>query len=183
MLLLSLASIVSAVTSSSSDKTVASRANPLRLPFFHKSSLVSLPSEKRFSSSECGGKTYFLRNEDTDGYMIRNVSKEKTAYTNDYSWKVVQRGGGLGVSSLIPAGYNPFGYQITELGQTFLEFGGSLDSDVGRFLASVKTRKRFEAIKSQWLEILRVSKKGQCMRIYRSIEELIEFCLKAGFLD
>eukprot|EP00536_Pseudo-nitzschia_multiseries_P002635 jgi/Psemu1/183973/e_gw1.35.133.1 len=98
------------------------------------------------------------------------------------SWKVIPRGG-FSISSIIPAGYNPFGYCITELGQKFLEFDGSLDSDVGRLLASVKSRKRFDTIKSQWLEIIKVSKKGQSMRIYRQLEDLINFCLKAGFLD
>ena len=43
--------------------------------------------------------------------------------------------------------------------------------------------KRFDAIKSQWLEILRISKKGQSMRIYKSLQELIDFCLAAGFLN
>ncbi len=78
---------------------------------------------------------------------------------------------------------NPFGYQITDLGLTFLEFDGSLESDVGRFLASVKSRKRFEAIKSQWLEILRVSKTGQSMRIYKSLDDIIKFCINANLLD
>lgn len=34
--------------------------------------------------------------------------------------------------NLFPSGYNPFGYGLTPLGQRFLEFDGSLDSDVGR---------------------------------------------------
>jgi len=93
------------------------------------------------------------------------------------------RGGGL--SSLVPAGYNPFGHKITPLGLQFLEkFDGSLESDVGRFLASMKTtRKRFDTIKSQWLEIVRVSKKGQSMRIYKNLQRLIDFCLAAKLLD
>jgi hypothetical protein len=90
----------------------------------------------------------------------------------------INRGGGW-----IPAGYNPFGYQITELGETFLKFEGSLDSDVGRFLASCKSRKTLATIKAQWLEILRASKKGQSMRIYRSLDDLIKFCLDARLLD
>ena len=87
--------------------------------------------------------------------------------------------------NLIPAGYNPLGYRITELGLKFLEFDGSLDCDVGRFLAGMKTgtRKSFATIKEQWLEIVRVSKQGQSMRVYRTLEELIDFCLKAGFLN
>ena len=85
----------------------------------------------------------------------------------------------------LPAGYNPFGYRITDLGQKFLEFEGSLDGDVGRFLASMKSgsRKSTKTIKEQWLEIVRVSKKGQSLRIYRLLDELIEFCVKAGFLN
>lgn len=89
------------------------------------------------------------------------------------------RGGGL-----IPAGWNPFGYKISDLGLRYLEFDGSLDSDVGRFLASLKSeRKTFATMKSQWLEVLRVSKTGQSMRIYRKLQELIDFCLKAGLID
>ena len=84
---------------------------------------------------------------------------------------------------MIPAGYNPFGYRITELGDSFLEFEGSLDSDVGRFLASLKTRKKLAELKSQWLEIVRVSKSSQTMRIYRTIDDLIAFCIKARLLD
>ncbi len=91
----------------------------------------------------------------------------------------IPRGGG----TLIPAGYNPFGYKITSLGEEFLKFDGSLDSDVGRLLASLKQRKRFATIKEQWLEILRVSKTGQSMRILRTLQELIDFCLKAGLID
>jgi hypothetical protein len=93
---------------------------------------------------------------------------------------IVPRGGGF---SLIPGGYNPFGYKVTELGLEFLEFDGSLDSDVGRFLASVRVRKRLADIKSQWLEIVRASKTGQSMRIYRTLDDVIKFCVKAGFLD
>ena len=91
----------------------------------------------------------------------------------------IPRGGGL------LAGYNPFGYALTPLGRQFIEdFDGSLDCDVGRFLASLKSgRKRQSALKEQWLEITRVSKSGQSFRIYRKLNDLIEFCLKAGFID
>jgi hypothetical protein len=134
--------------------------------------------------------TYFrLTHDDTDGFMMtldndKLDSTTTTTTTNSpCSWTTIERGGGL--SSFVPAGYNPFGYKITELGSQFLEFDGSLDSDVGRFLASVKTtkRKRFDTIKEQWLEIVRVSKKGQSMRIYRNLEDLIAFCIKAKLLD
>ncbi len=84
----------------------------------------------------------------------------------------------------ILAGWHPLGYGITDLGLQFLEFDGSLDSDVGRFLASFKSgRKRFSTLKDQWLEIVRVSKTGQSMRVYRKLEELLTFCVKAGFLS
>ena len=89
------------------------------------------------------------------------------------------RGGGV-----LPAGYNPFGYKITSLGERYLGYDGSLDSDIGRFLSSVKVkRKSLKDLKSEWVEIVKVSKKGQSMRIYRSLDDLIDFCLKAGFLD
>lgn len=90
----------------------------------------------------------------------------------------ISRGGGI-----IPAGYNPFGYKITELGERYLALQGSLDSDLGRFLASLKTRKTSSAIKDQWLEIVRVNKAGQSMRIYRTLDELLKFCLEAGFIN
>jgi hypothetical protein len=139
-------------------------------------------------------KYFHLAHDDTDGFMMTldndkvvstaTATTTTTTTTNPpYSWTTIERGGGL--SNFVPAGYNPFGYKITELGSQFLEFDGSLDSDVGRFLASVKTtkRKRFHTIKEQWLEIVRVSKKGQSMRIYRNLEDLIAFCIKAKLLD
>lgn len=84
-----------------------------------------------------------------------------------------------------PAGYNPFGYSLTEFGKKFLDFDGSLDSDIGRFLSTLKggQRKTAAVMKEQWLEIVRVSKKAQSMRIYRKLDDMIEFCLKAGFID
>ncbi|KAI2494074.1 hypothetical protein MHU86_20478 [Fragilaria crotonensis] len=86
----------------------------------------------------------------------------------------IPRGGGL-----LPGGWNPFGYKITELGEQYLGFHGSLDSDVGRFLASLKTRKSAATLKAQWVEIIKVSKQGQSMRIYRMFQELLQFCLAA----
>ena len=97
--------------------------------------------------------------------------------------RMMQRGGG-GLS-LIPAGHNPFGYKTTELGELFLDFGAScLDSDLGRVLASIKQqRKTMPSIKTTWLEIVRVSKTTQSMRIYRTLQDLIDFCLAAGLID
>lgn len=95
--------------------------------------------------------------------------------------------GGAAAAALnpFPSGYNPFGYGLTDLGKEYLAFDGSLDSDVGKFLSSLKTGKRKSAsvMKEQWLEVVRVSKQGQSMRIYRRLDELISFCLKAGFID
>ena len=88
------------------------------------------------------------------------------------------RGGGL-----IPGGWNPFGYKITKLGEQYLAFGGTLDGDVGRFLTSLKTRKTTAAIKSQWVEIVKVTKTGQTMRIYRTLNDLIKFCVDAGLIN
>ena len=97
------------------------------------------------------------------------------------------RGGAAAAAALnpFPSGYNPFGYGLTDLGKEYLAFDGSLDSDVGRFLSSLKSGKRKSAavMKEQWLEVVRVSKQGQSMRIYRKLDEMISFCLKAGFID
>ena len=91
------------------------------------------------------------------------------------------RGGG----ALIPAGYNPFGYKITALGEQFLEIHKNcLESDVGRFIASLKNkRKSYATLQQEWLEIVRVSKSGQTMRIYRTMKEMIDFCIAARFID
>jgi hypothetical protein len=90
----------------------------------------------------------------------------------------IPRGGGW-----LPGGWNPFGYKITPLGEQYLSFDGSLDSDVGRFLASLKVRKTVATLKAQWIEIVKVSKQGQSMRIYRILQDLLKFCLEAGFID
>ena len=90
----------------------------------------------------------------------------------------VPRGG-----AFLPAGWNPFGYRITPLGEQFLSFDGSLESDVGRFLASLKTRKSAAVLKSQWIEIVKVSKTGQTMSIYRMLQDLLNFCVAAGFIN
>jgi hypothetical protein len=91
------------------------------------------------------------------------------------------RGGG---GSIFPAGWNPMGYKITPLGERFLSMGDSLSCDVGRFLASLKSnRKRRSILKDSWLEIVRASKTGQAMRIYRTIDDLLDFCLQAGLVD
>jgi hypothetical protein len=185
LFLLFLTSILVGSTSSTpTNKGFESVVNHLRLPFVHK--LSSLPTSlEKYVLPSYEGTTFLLHEKRERAFLLENTSiaTKDTSTTYDYSWKDVERGGGFGLSSLVPAGYNPFGYQITELGKKFLGFDGSLDSDIGRFLASVKTRKRFDGIKSQWLEILRVSKVGQSMRIYRSLKELIAFCLEAGFLD
>lgn len=107
------------------------------------------------------------------------IADENPREELDFANAIGCRGGGW-----IPAGYNPMGYKISALGETFLEFGETcLESDVGRFLASIKTRKTLSTIQSQWLEIVRVSKKGQSMRVYRNLQALIEFCLAARLID
>ena len=88
------------------------------------------------------------------------------------------------LSRIVHCRYNPFGYGLTELGKQYLRFNGSAESDVGRFLSTLKSgRKKQATIKEQWLEIVRVSKQGQSMRIYRTLDDMIEFCLSAGFID
>jgi hypothetical protein len=100
----------------------------------------------------------------------------------DLSKAVVSLRGGGG--SIFPAGWNPMGYKITPLGERFLSMGDSLSCDVGRFLASLKSnRKRRSILKDSWLEIVRASKTGQAMRIYRTIDDLLDFCLQAGLVD
>jgi hypothetical protein len=100
----------------------------------------------------------------------------------DLSKAVVSLRGGGG--SIFPAGWNPMGYKITPQGERFLSMGDSLSCDVGRFLASLKSnRKRRSILKDSWLEIVRASKTGQAMRIYRTIDDLLDFCLQAGLVD
>lgn len=89
-----------------------------------------------------------------------------------------------GGANIFPAGWNPFGYKITNLGLDFLKYEGSLESDIGRFLKSLtNSRKTKETLKASWLEVVRVAKTGQSMRIYRQLDELIQLCLSAGFID
>ena len=116
------------------------------------------------------------------GVTLGRYHEQQPLYNSTLNKSIQSLRGGV---TLIPAGYNPLGYKITALGLKFLEIDGCLDSDVGRFLAGMKTgtRKSQSAIKDQWLEIVRVSKQGQSMRIYRTLDELIDFCLKAGFLN
>lgn len=110
------------------------------------------------------------------------ISKSVLVYAEDCkdSFVLGCRGGGF-----LPAGYNPFGYKITALGERFLEFGTTcLESDIGRLLASLKSkRKTLATIQTEWLEIVRISKKGQSMRIYRSLQDMIDFCLAARLID
>jgi hypothetical protein len=117
-------------------------------------------------------------------YLLPHVdAKKKTPLpfvTKNHATSFIDipRGGGW-----IPGGWNPFGYKITPLGEQYLSFDGSLDSDVGRFLASLKTRKTAATLKAQWIEIVKVSKQGQTMRIYRILKDLLKFCVEAGFID
>ena len=87
------------------------------------------------------------------------------------------RGGGL------LAGRNPFGYAMTPLGEQFLDFDGSRDSDLGRLLASLKARKTVATLRSEWVEVLRYAKSGQAVRILKGLDDLLAFLLKAGFIN
>jgi hypothetical protein len=96
------------------------------------------------------------------------------------------RGGGgasAGRSWWIPSGYHPYGYQITALGEEFLSFPGSLECDLGRFLASLKTRKTTYALKNAWLEVIRNSKTAQALNVYKNIDRMLQYCLKAKLID
>ena len=81
------------------------------------------------------------------------------------------------------AGLNPFGYKISERGETFLEYEGSRDSDLGKLLSSLKQRKTTSRIKSEWLELMRYSKTGQSVRIYKDLDAMLALLLKMGLID
>jgi hypothetical protein len=101
----------------------------------------------------------------------------------------IRGGGGGGTATTtgrswwIPSGYHPYGYQITVLGEEFLSFPGSLECDLGRFLASLKTRKTTYALKNAWLEVIRNSKTAQAMNVYKNIDKMLQYCLKAKLID
>lgn len=119
---------------------------------------------------------------DHPSWSLRSLPPKKTTSQTTIALHQVislSRGG----DGWLPAGYNPFGLQITSLGKKYLKFGGSMDGDVGRLLSSLKSRKKMADIQSTWLEIVRASKQGQSMRIYRTLEDLIQFCLDAGLID
>lgn len=87
----------------------------------------------------------------------------------------------------IPAGWNPFGYKLSELGERFLASEGARDCDVGRFLASFNStlksgRKTRASVKSEWLEVLRYAKTEESSRIYRTLDDLLNLCIAAGFI-
>jgi hypothetical protein len=129
------------------------------------------------------GHFFFLDSSSENVHIARHTEHMlplSTLRTNK-NWLLDQRGGG----GLIPAGYHPFGYKITPLGEQFLEIHKNcVESDVGRFISSLKrTRKTFATLQQEWLEIVRVSKSGQTMRIYRTMKDMIEFCLAARLID
>lgn len=120
-------------------------------------------------------------NQDNAASVINDITVTTTTKKKTSIFEKISRGG----ASLIPAGYHPLGYKLTTLGTTFLSFDGSLDSDIGRFLSTFKSGKRRSKsdLKDILLEIVRVSKTGQSMRILRKLNDLIDFCLKVGFLS
>ncbi|KAL3791118.1 hypothetical protein ACHAW5_004536 [Stephanodiscus triporus] len=135
-----------------------------------------------------------LENEDHFHPPVEFCNRMKKIWTSNPDASRVSslpRGGAAAAAAAafnpFPAGYNPFGFGLTDLGKTFLDFEGSIESDVGRFLSTLKSgggkRKSASVLKDQWLEIVRVSKTGQSMRIYRRLDDMIEFCLKAGLVD
>lgn len=143
--------------------------------------IVLLPSVKRVFCFLLYINLCFVSSHETNSHSLLlkpvfgvNVNSKRTSCL---AW-CIPRGG-----AFLPAGWNPFGYKITPLGEQFLSFDGSLDCDVGRFLASLKTRKTAATLKSQWIEIVKVSKTGQTMRIYRMLQDLLNFCVAAGFIN
>jgi len=119
-------------------------------------------------------------NFDMDGFSSMGTAQLLSTLRTNLGVLLDQRGGGF-----FPAGYHPFGYKITALGEQFLGIHNNcLECDVGRFIASMKTqRKSFATLQQEWLEIIRVSKSGQIMRIYRTMRDMIDFCLAAGLID
>mmetsp|Transcript_27847 Transcript_27847/g.88516 ORF Transcript_27847/g.88516 Transcript_27847/m.88516 type:complete len:130 (-) Transcript_27847:74-463(-) len=81
------------------------------------------------------------------------------------------------------AGINPFGYKITDLGEKFLAFDGSKESDLGRLLSSLKSRKTTSQIKAEWIELVRFSKTAQAAHILRTLQELLDFLLATKMID
>mmetsp|Transcript_795 Transcript_795/g.3290 ORF Transcript_795/g.3290 Transcript_795/m.3290 type:complete len:140 (-) Transcript_795:1521-1940(-) len=81
------------------------------------------------------------------------------------------------------AGYHPFGYKITPLGEQFLAFNGIRDSDLGRLLSSLKSRKTYSTIKREWIELTRFSKTAQAAHIMKSLREMLDFLLAARLID
>ena len=126
-----------------------------------------------------------LQDVSIEGHKLLKCDATKNVCVGVDILRQIPRGGAAAALNPFPSGYHPFGYGLTDLGKEFLSYDGSLESDVGRFLASLKTGKRKSAatMKEQWLEVVRVSKQGQSMRVYRKLDDLISFCLKAGFID
>ena len=138
---------------------------------------IPLEASKYIDSLHKNGKN---ANGKIDNYHLKSQALNVREY-HDFS--IIQQTVDLRGGSIF-AGWNPLGYGITNLGLEFLEFDGALSCDVGRFLASFKSgRKRYGMLKQQWLEIVRVSKQGQSMRIYRKLDELLSFCLNAGLIN
>lgn len=118
------------------------------------------------TNHQCTSTTYHKRQRQRLSFLTRKI--------------VALRGGGW---KCIPAGWHPYGYQITALAEAFLAWEGSKESDLGRFLISLKDRKTRYAVRTAWLEVLKNSKSAQAMRIYKNVDDLIRFCLKAKFID
>jgi hypothetical protein len=66
--------------------------------------------------------TAFFEKDELTNHNANNLVEQVATVLSNGLVNDIHRGGGL-----IPAGYNPFGYKITPLGQAFLEFDGSLE--------------------------------------------------------
>mmetsp|Transcript_54 Transcript_54/g.109 ORF Transcript_54/g.109 Transcript_54/m.109 type:complete len:157 (+) Transcript_54:194-664(+) len=142
---------------------------PLLLVFHFSSIRISSAASPPFSTSSSIAFRQHQQQESVSPVIVGSLLLDNTLSI---------RGGGI-----IPGGWNPMGYRITKLGEQFLSFDGTLDTDIGRFISSLKRRKWKSTLKSEWLEILRASKSAQTMRIYRTLDDLLKFCLKAGFIN
>lgn len=116
--------------------------------------------------------------------FVANKLAPKVSSSDEIVSQMVELRGG---SLWAPAGYHPFGYKLTPLGEEFLLTEGSRECDVGRFLASLKStltgsRKTTATIKSEWLELVRYAKTQEASRIYRTLDALLVFVLKCGFI-
>lgn len=171
-------------------QSIHTRMMPSLLKFAILSLLLTFALCEKIYSTELHAVRYCALTDDTHcstgsvSNLITSLDKPTpiggNSNSNSLSQALAVPRGGI----WFPAGYHPYGYGLTELAQEFLKFEGSLDSDIGRFLASLKSgRKKKAVLKEQWIEVVRVSKTRQSMRILRTLDDIIEFCMKVGFIN